>query len=249
MVLLAVLAPLAVLLEAPCEDARQDAIDAWLVPHGVPAGVTCEQGKAGGLCQDNRAAAVTLCAKTCFDCEGLDDASSSSALPWKDLSPPSEQDLSETLQRCEFATRGDGDMACRHLESPFGVVAVTYDPKLEWISQQKGNYLQDHFDVLKRESREGVALDIGANMGLFTLSAAALGHSVVAFEPSTANLKRLYASLFVNGFAHRVDVEQVALGSTPGTSMLYLNPDSEDFKSDGVLMPRDGSAVFEQVST
>ena len=47
---------------------------------------------------------------------------------------------------------------------------------------------------------EAALLDIGANIGYYTLLAATMGHPVVAVEPAPGNLQRLTQGLKVNGF-------------------------------------------------
>jgi hypothetical protein len=84
--------------------------------------------------------------------------------------------------------------------------------------------------LLQEECRWGVlVLDVGANMGWFTLLARSLGCHVVAFEPqaadhATASLKTaLVTSLAINGadFFAGIDVRTCALGQTqrPGRSV------------------------------
>ena len=156
-------------------------------------------------------------------------------------------------ERCSWATQRDTDMACRRLHATADLVAVTYDPKREAISEGAAAEVQLIGDVIERELQKRPdpkttewVLDIGANMGLLSLRAASLGFHVVAFEPATSNVKRLHASLFVNGLSHLVDVEQVALGSSVGVQHLFLNPDSPVFKSDGVMIPKNNTGFFDQ---
>lgn len=49
-----------------------------------------------------------------------------------------------------------------------------------------------------------VLYDIGANVGSYTLLAAALGHTVVAIEPSFANYARLCENILLNDLGPRV---------------------------------------------
>ena len=62
---------------------------------------------------------------------------------------------------------------------------------------------------------EGV-IDVGANIGSFTILAAARGANVLAFEPVHRLAKRLEANVALNGFQHLVRVRQVAVGASPG---------------------------------
>lgn len=56
-------------------------------------------------------------------------------------------------------------------------------------------------------------LDIGANIGWYTLAAASLGFKTLAFEPFNENLHYIEQSLLVNeGFSDLVTVYDYALG-------------------------------------
>ena len=51
---------------------------------------------------------------------------------------------------------------------------------------------------------EIVLIDIGANLGTFSLAAAAMGFSVYAFEPMLTNIRAVRQSLCANKFNDRV---------------------------------------------
>ncbi len=65
-----------------------------------------------------------------------------------------------------------------------------------------------------------VLYDIGANVGSYTLVAAALGHTVVAIEPSFANFNRLCENVLLNDLGHKVIPLCVALGKEAGTPLM-----------------------------
>lgn len=74
-----------------------------------------------------------------------------------------------------------------------------------------------------------VFADVGANLGYFTLLAAArVGERgrVFAFEPDPDNCALLRASLQRNRLAQRVTVEQAALAEAEGEARLYLSDDN-----------------------
>jgi FkbM family methyltransferase len=89
---------------------------------------------------------------------------------------------------------------------------------------------EDEFVLLSAETlTEGAtALDVGANVGLFTiplaLAARTRGARVIAFEPVPANVTRLRASIAANGLGDVVTVLPYALGAEPGT--LTLAPEA-----------------------
>lgn len=75
-------------------------------------------------------------------------------------------------------------------------------------------------DLIRRELRDGdVFCDIGANIGLYSLMAAARvgtsGH-VYSFEPLAANFASLVENIRLNGFSDRVTPFSLALTDAPG---------------------------------
>lgn len=71
-------------------------------------------------------------------------------------------------------------------------------------------------------------VDVGANVGLYTLAAARAvgpGGRVVAFEPEPRNCARLQRNVEANGHAN-VTVVQAAVGEASGRARLYLGGDS-----------------------
>jgi len=81
-------------------------------------------------------------------------------------------------------------------------------------------------DLLKPGS---VFVDVGANIGYFTLLAASVvGEQgrVIAFEPDPANMRLLKASCSKNGFEYRVEAVQAGLSSAGQAGELYLSDDN-----------------------
>lgn len=74
-----------------------------------------------------------------------------------------------------------------------------------------------------------VFLDVGANIGYFTVLAAACvgdrGH-VYAFEPEPRNFQLLQDNIELNGFSSRVTCRQAALAAKSGAGQLYLHPEN-----------------------
>ena len=68
-----------------------------------------------------------------------------------------------------------------------------------------------------------VVVDAGANTGVYALAVAATcpGASVVAFEPSPGVVEQCRTNVRANGFADRVDVRAVGLGSEAGEATFY----------------------------
>lgn len=65
-----------------------------------------------------------------------------------------------------------------------------------------------------------VVLDVGANVGLFTLRQALRGARVYAFEPDPEAFRRLQGNVEANRTPGRVDVFRRALGARPGHATL-----------------------------
>lgn len=68
-------------------------------------------------------------------------------------------------------------------------------------------------------SREGLLIDVGAGIGLFSLAAAASGVQVVAIEPEKDNRQLLEDSVAINGLEERVTVLDDILGSGEGETV------------------------------
>lgn len=74
-----------------------------------------------------------------------------------------------------------------------------------------------------------VFVDVGANIGYFSLLAASrVGNagSVYAFEPDPTNYALLVASASHNDLAHIISAEQAGLAATAGEAKLYLSEDN-----------------------
>jgi len=71
----------------------------------------------------------------------------------------------------------------------------------------------------------GTFVDVGANIGYFTLMAASLGYNVTAFEPMDRNVAKLMASVARNGFEGRVRVVHNAVGQDAcgGVRLVYTH--------------------------
>lgn len=100
------------------------------------------------------------------------------------------------------------------------------------VSERKFLFMPQFFDsfergLLKKELPQGgIFVDIGANAGIYTLTAAAAvgnaGH-VLSIEPNPAVLDRLKFNMSLNGFEHCVQVEQSCVSDAEGTIELTLD--------------------------
>lgn len=72
-----------------------------------------------------------------------------------------------------------------------------------------------------RRRRQPLVVDVGANVGTFTLNAAARGAAVAAFEPMSHNLRLLRASLCANpSLMERVALYGIGLGTKVSTCFM-----------------------------
>jgi FkbM family methyltransferase len=69
--------------------------------------------------------------------------------------------------------------------------------------------------------------DCGANLGWYSVIAAALGADVVACEPLPANAALLRSNVERNGLGGRIEVHEIALGDRAGTAVLRLSADNQ----------------------
>ena len=105
-----------------------------------------------------------------------------------------------------------------------------------------GRYEPEVVAVFREVLRPGMrALDIGANIGFFSMLAASLvgaAGSVLAFEPNPRNARMAEASRRLNGF-EMVSIMQAAAGRVPG--LLVLNTSF----SNGTTSAIEGGSVLE----
>ncbi|WGD31704.1 FkbM family methyltransferase [Ancylobacter sp. WKF20] len=83
-----------------------------------------------------------------------------------------------------------------------------------------------------------VFVDVGANIGLFTLKMAPSAARIVAVEPGEAAGTQLAANVALNGFAN-VAIVRKALSDAPGRAALFHNPLGDDPQAFSLLS--DGS--------
>ncbi|NJL54803.1 FkbM family methyltransferase [bacterium] len=104
-------------------------------------------------------------------------------------------------------------------------------------SEKKFVFLPRRFDKRERQllleslPRDGVFVDIGANVGLYTLTAATHLSSqgrIIALEPNPPVLERLYFNLQATRAGRRewptIDVLPLGVADVPGEFELYLDP-------------------------
>ena len=105
-------------------------------------------------------------------------------------------------------------------------VEVPSPPQSQWphplVVQEQGRRMLLHeLDLLPRN---GVFLDLGANVGMVTREALAYGHFVYAFDPDPACLTALYLKFAANP---SVRIIPKAVGNSARTARFYRRPDED----------------------
>lgn len=108
----------------------------------------------------------------------------------------------------------------RHCPSfpKFNITICIHDPKKDiWISSflSKGNMWEaeqlNHLRTWLGREKSLTLIDIGANIGVFSLGAAGVGHKVLAVEPMPDNLDLLEASIAKSKLQNTITVVPLAL--------------------------------------
>ena len=85
-----------------------------------------------------------------------------------------------------------------------------------------GNFEPAETELLSRElGHATLFVDVGANIGYYTLLARQRGVRVIAFEPQPQNLDALFRNLKLNDWEDGVEVFPLALSAAPGLLTLY----------------------------
>lgn len=115
---------------------------------------------------------------------------------------------------------------------------LTTIPTVPICFHTKADYLSAHFmrgsiweyhviskmkTLLGSDCRYGL-IDIGANIGYYSLIAAAMGHNVVAVEPLDINVIRLHKATKLAGSEDKIFVIQNALSNVRGESEMVVFP-------------------------
>jgi FkbM family methyltransferase len=87
-----------------------------------------------------------------------------------------------------------------------------------WITDCMAAILQKH--------KGCTFIDVGANVGWYTLLACGLGaQHVFSFEPNPRMVELLRKTIMVNGYRRQVTLTPAACGAAPGTMELVVNPE------------------------
>jgi len=86
-----------------------------------------------------------------------------------------------------------------------GEVAAGEDNVLGFLSSEPSEReMNRRFANLFDNEEKGYVIDVGANLGFYTLMAAAFGHKVIAFEPQPHCQMWIKAATYLNGFVDQI---------------------------------------------
>lgn len=98
-------------------------------------------------------------------------------------------------------------------------------------------YVWDLFlSVFMRHPSPGVVVDVGANIGYFSLLAATMGHKVYSFEPMNRNVAKLQSSILKNHLEHKITLIQNAV-TYDSTGSVTLRATHESNQGNGMIIP------------
>ena len=127
----------------------------------------------------------------------------------------------------ELTLFNDRNIVIKELDGNLRLFVDTADVVIGW-GIIRGNYEKAELDFVRRTVGPGqTVLDIGANIGLFTITMASLTGPtgrVYAFEPLEEQATLLARSVAENDFADRVVLERAAVSDQPGSGHLISAP-------------------------
>ncbi|XP_047149885.1 uncharacterized protein LOC124821982, partial [Vigna umbellata] len=81
--------------------------------------------------------------------------------------------------------------------------------------------IQDLLDKAKSKGKDGLVVDVGANVGMATFAASAMGFQVFVFEPMLENLQKICEGIYFNRVADLVTVFEAAASDRVGNITVY----------------------------
>lgn len=146
---------------------------------------------------------------------------------WQLRVPPRHLNEAAVRALCRNAFLG-GDMAVCRVLGRYRMFVDTSDVGLSTFLLLDGYWEMWTTEAMLRFIRPGMtAVDIGANLGYFTMLMADLvgpTGRVVAFEPNPRMAERARRSAHVNGFAPFTQIHEVALSDEPGDTVMFVPP-------------------------
>lgn len=81
--------------------------------------------------------------------------------------------------------------------------------------------IQEVLEKMKGDSGNGFVVDVGANVGMASFAAAAMGFRVLAFEPVFENLQRICDGIYLNRVGELVNVFEAAASDRLGNITVH----------------------------
>jgi FkbM family methyltransferase len=151
-----------------------------------------------------------------------------------------------------FESKEEGQFTRTSTDTPFDM--SIYPPEKDyWVSRlilQQGCWecpLVKHFTETMKKHERAYLLDIGGNIGLYSLAVAALGRQVFVLEPLKQNYQRFCQSVEKNNFHDRVNLFRVAATRMPTKLQLVLSENNMGGTGTMDLENRDASSLQEGV--
>jgi FkbM family methyltransferase len=145
-------------------------------------------------------------------------------LPWGQYAPPSGSWPLTTLINLRLAHGYLKKKIIRNWNERFGpIVDIEYSgikyrlnltdnvTDLRILTSHK-SYDSVEINALKKSSSRGTFVDLGANIGFYSLSLAAAGAKVIAVEPNPKTLERLRYNARLNEFGKNITIIPVGIG-------------------------------------
>ena len=152
------------------------------------------------------------------------------------------------LQQRSWAIRLEDDMVLCRVLGRFKMFVDARDrsisPHLMMDGYWEPRTTETIIDLLRHDM---VAIDVGANLGYFTLLMAGLvgpKGRVLSFEPNPRMYTRLEASLMLSGIGDRVDFHPNVLGATDGEEINLLIPIDHPGGTHITALTPDNSSAF-----
>lgn len=76
--------------------------------------------------------------------------------------------------------------------------------------------IQEILEKMKKEGKNGLVVDVGANVGMASFAAAVMGFRVLSFEPVFENLQRICDGVWFNRVGDLVTVYEAAVSDRIG---------------------------------
>jgi len=103
-----------------------------------------------------------------------------------------------------------------------GLAFITPNKLARWRALTFADKEPDTLRWIDQFSSDAVLWDVGANVGLYSIYAAARGCRVVAFEPSVLNIELLGRNIDLNGVAAKVVLVPIPLSDQSDNQMMHI---------------------------